>query len=90
MAQLHPDCVTARGAKHLRELSAMVAAGHRALMLYVIQRTDCARFRLAGDLDPAYARAFAEARAAGVEAAAYTTEISPDGVRLAGPLPVSG
>ena len=46
----------------------MAAAGHRAVMLYLVQRTDCARFRLAEDLDPAYARAFAAARAAGVEA----------------------
>jgi sugar fermentation stimulation protein A len=83
-----PDSVTARGAKHLRELADMVAAGHRAVMLYLVQRTDCARFRLAADLDPAYARAFAEARAAGVEAVAHATQISRTGVSLDRVLPV--
>jgi sugar fermentation stimulation protein A len=82
-----PDCVTARGAKHLRELAAMVAAGHRAVMLYVVQRTDCARFRLAADLDPAYAAGFAAARAAGVEAMVHGTRITPSGVWLDGSLP---
>ncbi len=82
-----PDCVTARGAKHLRELAAMVAAGHRAVMLYVVQRTDCGRFRLAADLDPAYAAAFAAAREAGVEAVAHATRISPAGVTLAEEIP---
>jgi sugar fermentation stimulation protein A len=82
-----PDCVTARGAKHLRELSAMVAAGHRAVMLYVVQRTDCRRFRLAADLDPAYAAGFAEARAAGVEAVVHGTRITPSGVWLDAPMP---
>ncbi len=84
-----PDCVTARGAKHLRELGAMVATGHRAVMLYVIQRTDCARFRLATDLDPAYAAAFAVARQAGVEAVAHATRISPVGVALAEEIPTA-
>ncbi|MDH3264262.1 MAG: DNA/RNA nuclease SfsA [Paracoccaceae bacterium] len=83
-----PDCVTARGAKHLAELSAMVRAGHRAVMLYLVQRTDCARFRLAADLDPTYARGFAAARDAGVEVLCHGTEIGLDGVRFGPPLPV--
>jgi len=83
-----PDSVTARGARHLAELAAMAAAGHRAVMLYVVQRTDCARFRLAGDLDPAYARAYAAARAGGVEALAHATRIDRDGVWLDRPLPL--
>ena len=83
-----PDCVTERGAKHLRELTAIAQAGGRAVMLYVVQRTDCARFRLAPDLDPAYARAFDIAREAGVEVLCHGTDISPDGIRLSAPLPV--
>lgn len=77
-----PDCVTARGARHLAELSAMAAAGRRAVMLYIVQRTDCARFRLAGDLDPGYAEAFAEARNAGVEVVVRGTRIDREGVRI--------
>lgn len=82
-----PDCVTARGAKHLAEMSDMVAAGHRAIMLYVVQRTDCARMALAADLDPAYAAAFTAARAAGVEGVAHACRITRDGVRLDGEIP---
>ncbi|GAB5447121.1 DNA/RNA nuclease SfsA [Gymnodinialimonas sp.] len=83
-----PDCVTARGAKHLRELTKIAQAGGRAVMLYVVQRTDCACFRLAPDLDPAYAQAFDAARAAGVEVLCHGTQISPKGITLTGPLPV--
>ncbi len=83
-----PDCVTARGAKHLRELAAMVAEGARSVMLYLVQRGDCARMRVAGDLDPAYAAAFAAARAAGVEAVAHVADLSPRGVVLGREIPV--
>lgn len=83
-----PDCVTARGAKHLAELSAVAASGRRAVMLYLVQRSDCARFRLAADLDPTYARAFDAARAAGVEMICLRAEISRDGVSLGSALPV--
>jgi sugar fermentation stimulation protein A len=83
-----PDCVTARGAKHLRELTKIAQAGGRAVMLYVVQRTDCTGFRLASDLDPAYALAFDAARDAGVEVLCHGTEITPAGITLTGPLPV--
>ncbi|MEW2912223.1 DNA/RNA nuclease SfsA [Leisingera sp. JC11] len=81
-----PDSVTARGTKHLGELARMVAQGHRAIMLYLVQRTDCDRFQLASDIDPAYADAFASAQAAGVEKLVLGTRITPQGVEVAGPL----
>ncbi|MGF1625873.1 MAG: DNA/RNA nuclease SfsA [Alphaproteobacteria bacterium] len=83
-----PDCVTARGARHLDDLAAMVAAGGRAAMVYCVQREDCDRFALATDLDPAYAAAFARAAAAGVEAYAYACALSLEEIRVASPLPV--
>ena len=70
-----PDSVTARGAKHLDELAAMAAAGHRAVMCFLIQRHDCGRLAFAGDIDPAYAAAMARAAAAGVETIAYRCHI---------------
>jgi sugar fermentation stimulation protein A len=77
-----PDCVTTRGAKHLRELSLMVAHGHRAVMLFLIQRADVATFSIARDLDPAYAEAFKLATAAGVEALAYRCRLSPQEIAV--------
>jgi len=83
-----PDAVTARGAKHLDELAAMVAAGNRAVMLFLIQIGSAERFALAADIDPTYARAFARARAAGVEAIAWRCAITADGIDCARPVPI--
>jgi sugar fermentation stimulation protein A len=71
-----PDSVTDRGRKHLSELARRVAAGDRAVMLYLVQREDCSSFRLAGDIDPAYADAFRAARDAGVEMLAYRCRLT--------------
>jgi sugar fermentation stimulation protein A len=77
-----PDSVTARGAKHLLELSNMVRQGHRAVMVYLIQRTDCSRFAIAGDIDPKYDAALTAAMAADVEAVCYSCQISTTAIEV--------
>jgi sugar fermentation stimulation protein A len=83
-----PDAVTERGTKHLRELSERVKAGDRAVMLFLVQRSDCARFRPAGWIDPAYEAALRLARAEGVETLCYACALSLDGIEIGRPLPV--
>lgn len=83
-----PDAVTKRGAKHLVELGNEVAKGNRAVMVYLVQRMDCDRFCVAGDIDPGYAEALWVARAAGVEAICYDCEITTGAIRVRRPLPV--
>lgn len=83
-----PDSVTARGARHLDELAAMVATGARAAMLFVVQIGSSTAFALARDIDPAYGRAFDKARAAGVEAIAYTCRIDHRSIVLARRVPI--
>lgn len=83
-----PDCVTARGAKHLDELAAMAALGARAVMLFLIQIGSAQSFALARDIDPAYASAFDRARARGVEAFARRCRIDRTGIKLDGPVAI--
>jgi sugar fermentation stimulation protein A len=84
-----PDCVTARGARHLAALRRQVGAGARAVLVYVVQRTDCAAFAVAEDIDPAYAGVYRSALAGGVEALCRACTISLEGIELAVPLPIS-
>ncbi|MGI9416292.1 MAG: DNA/RNA nuclease SfsA [Geminicoccaceae bacterium] len=83
-----PDCVTARGAKHLAALSRQVASGARAVIAYVVQRSDCSAFSLAGDIDPTYEAAFEKALESGVEALCHDCSIDQDEILLASPLPI--
>ncbi len=80
-----PDSVTERGQRHLRALIAARRAGHRAALLFVIQRSDGSRLALAEDIDPEYARLARDARRAGVEFLAYgaRTRVSQAGVSIA-------
>lgn len=70
-----PDSVTSRGAKHLDELAKVVQKGHRAVMLYLVQRTDCRTVALAEDIDPNYVDRFRAAE--GVEVVALGCNIDP-------------
>ena len=85
-----PDSVTTRGTKHLGELTSMVAAGKRAAMLYLVQRSDTTSFALARDIDPIYGAAFDVAYAAGVEMLAYQCNVTPEGIAITTRLPVLG
>ncbi|WP_368185279.1 DNA/RNA nuclease SfsA [Aestuariibius sp. HNIBRBA575] len=82
-----PDSVTARGTKHLAELTDMVAQGHRAVMLFLVQRTDCVQVSVAADIDPVYANALKTAQQKGVEILCYDTEITPEFSHLCKPIP---
>jgi sugar fermentation stimulation protein A len=77
-----PDSVTKRGQKHLVELSNAVESGFRAVMLFVVQRNDCHRFKLAHDLDPGYFEAMQNALKVGVEVLCFGTKISYEGLEL--------
>jgi len=78
-----PDAVTIRGARHIRELLAVRAAGHRAVLLFVVQREDGPKgFRAAAEIDPIYAEVLRQAHAAGLEVYAHLADVRPEGITL--------
>lgn len=77
-----PDAKTARGAKHMAELAEMAKNGHRAVVFFLVQRTDCNRFAPAADIDPAYAESLAAAISAGVEVLCYSCRIEPNLIEI--------
>lgn len=84
-----PDAVTARGTKHLRELTALAASGQRAVLIYCVNLTGVTAVRAAQEIDPEYAQALAEAKAAGVEVLAYATTITPAEIAVTHPLVIA-
>lgn len=85
---LFPDAVTERGRKHLNELRKLRNEGNRAIMFYVIQRSDGEVFMPAADLDPAYAEAMNTAIAAGVEVYPVEAVVTPETIHLHRAIPL--
>lgn len=85
-----PDSVTERGAKHLGELADMVAEGHRAVMIFLVQRADAERMSLARDIDRVYGAEFDKAVARGVEAIALRCTLSTSGIVVDAPIRIAG
>lgn len=83
-----PDAVSTRGAKHLRELSAVCAEGGRAVLVYCVQHTGIERVRAAAKIDPEYANELKTAQERGVEVLAYGAVIQPEEILLMRSLPV--
>lgn len=85
---LFPDAVTTRGARHLRELSAAVARGYRAAVVFFILRADARRLSPFDGTDPAFATALRDAVSAGVEAYAWRCTVAPPHIAVAAEVPV--
>lgn len=82
-----PDSVSARGKKHLETLIKVKENGYRAVMLYIIQRTDVSIFAPADDIDPEYGKALRKAYKAGVEIISYQVKVNPERVELLKEIP---
>ena len=83
-----PDAVTERGRKHLGELERLVRAGDRAVMFFLVNRTDCAAMGPADAVDPEYGAALRHAAAHGVELMAWRVAFRGPSVTLATEVPV--
>jgi sugar fermentation stimulation protein A len=83
-----PDAVTARGKKHLEELTHLVLAGDRAVIFFFVSRDDADSFAPAAEIDPVYTAALRAAVRVGVEPLAYTARVAPDELTLGRRLPV--
>ena len=84
---LFPDSVTTRGKKHLETLIKVKEQGMRAVMLYIIQRTDVEIFAPAKDVDPNYASTLKIAYEKGVEIIPIQVKVSPEKIEILRELP---
>ena len=77
-----PDSVTSRGTKHLNELINATKKGLGAYLLFVIQRNDCDKFKIARDIDPEYSRTLIKAVKNNVKILCYDCKFSSKGIVL--------
>lgn len=84
-----PDAVTARGARHVRELAQARAEGYDAAVLFIAQRDDVDGVSPEDDIDPAFGEALREAANAGVRLLAYTCQITLMEIALVRSVPVT-
>lgn len=85
---LFPDAVSERGSKHLRELMLEVTKGHRAVILFCVQRDDVSQVRPADAIDPLYGKTLRQALSHGVEALAYRARVTAEEIKLVDSIPV--
>ncbi len=85
---LFPDAPTIRGAKHVGSLAKAVAQGHRAAVVFVVQREDAAALMPHDTADPVFGAALRRAVDNGVEAYAYRCRVFQDEIVLSDRIPV--
>lgn len=85
---LFPDAPTERGRRHLRDLMKARKEGHRACVLFVVQRTDARVFTPNDEIDPEFGKALREAASEEVDVYAYSSEFVGNKITLKGSLKV--
>lgn len=83
-----PDAPTARGTKHLEELTRIRQEGMEAAVLFVVQMNGVSSFSPNGATDPAFSDALRRAADAGVEIAALDCVVRPEEVTPGQRVPV--
>lgn len=82
-----PDAVTERGQKHLQELMHLLGLGFTAEMLYIIQRSDCAVFKAAKEIDPKYSELLSQAYQKGLKITPLVVDFKPNKIEFIKILP---
>lgn len=77
-----PDAPSERAAKHCRELAKAVGEGWHCAVAFVIPMEGVTEVRANAEQDPAFAKALAEAEAAGVEVWFLSCEVGPDSLEI--------
>lgn len=85
---LFPDAVTARGVRHLLELDRLRENGHRAALIFCVQRGDARRFMPATAIDPVYAETLHAMYGKGLTVLAYRAEVQPGRINITEKIPV--
>ena len=86
---LFPDAVTARGARHVMELTRLEAENWETAVLFVLQRDDATKIRAAAEIDPHFTRTLDEAEAAGVRVLGRRCRVDLEGISLGPPIPAA-
>ncbi len=79
---LFPDAPTQRGARHLRELTKALDEGYRTMIAFVIQGEGISEVRPNAETDPEFAKAFYEAKEAGVEILFLRCKVTEDSISV--------
>ncbi len=77
-----PDSITSRGLKHIKELLKAHNKGYQIYLLYVIQRDDCSKFKIAKDIDPEYWKILIKAVKKNLKVLCYDCKFSSKGIKL--------
>ena len=81
-----PDAVTSRGAKHISELLKAKKNNYKIYILFVIQREDCTKFKIANDIDHIYSNLLSKGIKKGLKILCYDCKFLSKGIKLNKPL----